>query len=128
MREVPTRNSQHVPSQLHLPLEPKDHLPSQKPTSTTVQAGYGYAFAVKQGQKFRITDLYGGQIIDFLAWKVVPPSAPPHRTSAAKVLADPHFHSAPPTHDGVSLEPRLRLVRLCTRTRENRWSKLRMIW
>jgi len=39
-----------------------------KPTSTTVPAGHGYAFVVKAGQKFRITDTHGHQIVDLTAW------------------------------------------------------------
>jgi uncharacterized protein YcgI (DUF1989 family) len=71
---------------------PLTHRSQQKPTSATVQAGHGYAFVVKQGQKFRITDLHGGQIIDFLAWKLIPPSTPTQSTATAKALVDPRFH------------------------------------
>jgi len=44
-------------------------------TSTVVKAGHGFAFSVAKGQKFRITDLKGRQIVDFLAWKQLPASA-----------------------------------------------------
>jgi uncharacterized protein len=89
MRVPLTHYSQHSLSKTNLPLEPKH---PQNPTSITVQAGHGHAFIAQQGQKFRITDLHGGQIIDFLAWKLVPPTAQPYPTATAKVLADPHFH------------------------------------
>jgi len=44
-------------------------------TSTIVKAGHGFAFSVAKGQKFRITDLKGRQIVDFLAWKQQPASS-----------------------------------------------------
>lgn len=34
-----------------------------------VKAGHGLSFFVSHGQKFRIIDLHGSQIVDFLAWR-----------------------------------------------------------
>ena len=33
-----------------------------------VKAGHGYAFKVKKGEQFRVVDLYGEQVVDFLCW------------------------------------------------------------
>jgi hypothetical protein len=33
-----------------------------------VKAGHGFAFKVEKGEQFRIVDLYGEQVVDFLAW------------------------------------------------------------
>jgi hypothetical protein len=33
-----------------------------------VKGGHGFAFKVKKGEQFRIVDLYGEQVVDFLAW------------------------------------------------------------
>ncbi|KAF2476689.1 uncharacterized protein BDR25DRAFT_300586, partial [Lindgomyces ingoldianus] len=52
-------------------------LPSSTPstfcTNTTltkhiVPAGHGHAFSVQRGSRFRIIDLYGEQVVDFMAW------------------------------------------------------------
>lgn len=31
-------------------------------------AAHGYAFAVKKGDRFRVIDMYGEQVVDFMAW------------------------------------------------------------
>jgi uncharacterized protein YcgI (DUF1989 family) len=41
---------------------------AKKPTSTTVPAGHGHAFAVGKGTTFRIIDTHGRQIVDLTAW------------------------------------------------------------
>ncbi|KAJ5366842.1 hypothetical protein N7541_000783 [Penicillium brevicompactum] len=43
----------------NLPASAKTHI---------VPAGVGYAFEVKAGDKFRIVDIHGLQIVDFMAW------------------------------------------------------------
>ncbi|KAF2458599.1 hypothetical protein BDY21DRAFT_340730 [Lineolata rhizophorae] len=35
---------------------------------TIVPAGHGYSFAVSAGERFRIVDLHGQQVVDFMAW------------------------------------------------------------
>jgi len=39
-----------------------------KPKSTTVKAGHGFAFVVKKGEHFKITDTHGRQIVDLTGW------------------------------------------------------------
>jgi len=66
-------------------------------TSTVVKAGHGFAFSVAKGQRFRITDLQGRQIVDFLAWKQLPPAAASSDSNTsssngiAPTLADPQI-------------------------------------
>lgn len=38
------------------------------PQTHIVKASHGFAFEVKKGDRFRIVDLYGEQVIDFAAW------------------------------------------------------------
>lgn len=38
------------------------------PQTHIVPAARGYAFHVKRGERFRIVDLYGEQVVDFAAW------------------------------------------------------------
>ncbi|TKA74821.1 hypothetical protein B0A55_05931 [Friedmanniomyces simplex] len=38
------------------------------PKTQIVPAAHGFAFEVKKGEKFRIVDLYGEQVVDFAAW------------------------------------------------------------
>lgn len=33
-----------------------------------VKAAHGFAFEVKKGERFRVVDLYGEQVVDFAAW------------------------------------------------------------
>jgi uncharacterized protein YcgI (DUF1989 family) len=33
-----------------------------------VPAAHGYAFSVKKGTRFRVIDLKGEQVVDFMAW------------------------------------------------------------
>lgn len=33
-----------------------------------IKASHGYAFEVRKGERFRVVDLYGEQVIDFAAW------------------------------------------------------------
>ncbi|KAK2613234.1 hypothetical protein N8I77_000158 [Diaporthe amygdali] len=44
-----------------------DNLPANAKTHI-VPGGYGYAFEVKAGERFRVVDLHGTQIVDFMAW------------------------------------------------------------
>lgn len=41
---------------------------SSKAQAHIVKASHGFAFEVKKGDRFRIVDLYGEQVIDFAAW------------------------------------------------------------
>lgn len=41
---------------------------SSKPQTHIVKASHGFAFEVKKGDRFRIVDLYGEQVVDFAAW------------------------------------------------------------
>ncbi|KAM3418802.1 hypothetical protein BST61_g4770 [Cercospora zeina] len=42
---------------------------SQPQTKThIVKAAHGFAFEVKKGERFRVVDLYGEQVVDFAAW------------------------------------------------------------
>jgi uncharacterized protein YcgI (DUF1989 family) len=64
--------------------------PATGVTSAVVKAGHGFAFAVKKGQKFHITDLHGGQIVDFLAWKQITfPSSDSRSNTFRPTLANP---------------------------------------
>ncbi|CAK4030597.1 Hypothetical predicted protein [Lecanosticta acicola] len=38
------------------------------PKTHTVPAAHGHAFEVEKGERFRIVDLYGEQVVDFAAW------------------------------------------------------------
>ena len=38
------------------------------PKTHIVQAAHGFAFEVKKGERFRVVDLYGEQVVDFAAW------------------------------------------------------------
>lgn len=50
----------------------RPHFSNQKDahesSTKIVEARHGYAFKVKKGERFRIVDLYGEQVVDFLAW------------------------------------------------------------
>lgn len=37
-------------------------------TRHVVPAAHGYAFIVKKGSRFRVIDIYGEQVVDFMAW------------------------------------------------------------
>lgn len=54
----------------------EDSLPSNPKRITekthVVPAGHGYSFEVQKGTHFRVVDLHGTQVVDFVAW--VPPS------------------------------------------------------
>jgi uncharacterized protein YcgI (DUF1989 family) len=54
--------------------------------SLRVKAGHGFAFPVKAGHKFRIIDLHGGQIVDFLAWAL---TSDLEGSPSQPILADP---------------------------------------
>ena len=41
---------------------------SGSPNAHIVKAAHGYAFEAKKGEKFRVVDLYGEQVVDFAAW------------------------------------------------------------
>jgi len=57
------------------PSKPQEPLTSTKSKASIVEAGHGFAFEVKQGEKFRIIDTHGGQIVDLLAWVLESPSS-----------------------------------------------------
>ncbi|CAK1356241.1 unnamed protein product [Cercospora beticola] len=44
--------------------------PDSHPQTKThiVKAAHGFAFEVKKGERFRVVDLYGEQVVDFAAW------------------------------------------------------------
>lgn len=52
--------------------------------SARVEAGHGYAFEVKKGQRFRIIDTHGGQIVDLTAWVLHSPSSSSSHTEIDK--------------------------------------------
>lgn len=52
----------------HNEPEDKQNAPFPFPNYKTVMAGHGYAFEVKKGEKFRIVDIHGEQIVDMAAW------------------------------------------------------------
>jgi uncharacterized protein YcgI (DUF1989 family) len=63
---------------------------SRKLPKHIVRAGHGHAFAVSKGTQFRIVDLYGEQVVDFMAWvapdsttRSAPPSLPLEKVSMA---------------------------------------------
>lgn len=41
---------------------------AKPPTTHVVPAAHGFAWEVKAGQRFRVVDLYGEQVVDFAAW------------------------------------------------------------
>ena len=41
---------------------------SHIPETHIIKAAHGFAFEVKKGERFRVVDLYGKQIIDLAAW------------------------------------------------------------
>ena len=38
------------------------------PKTHIIPAAHGHAFTVKKGERFRVVDLYGEQVVDFAAW------------------------------------------------------------
>lgn len=62
------RPSAHTPEQVDLTVSSHNVLASRGPKTTVVQAGHGYAFAVSAGDRFRIVDLHGTQVVDFMAF------------------------------------------------------------
>ncbi|KAF1842274.1 uncharacterized protein K460DRAFT_388974 [Cucurbitaria berberidis CBS 394.84] len=67
-------------------------------TKHIVPAGHGYAFAVKRGTRFRIVDLHGEQVVDFMAWVSTPrasnsrPEAKPLPTFEKMSTAYTRYH------------------------------------
>ncbi|CAO2657138.1 Nn.00g032640.m01.CDS01 [Neocucurbitaria sp. VM-36] len=54
---------------------PASFCANKKLTKHVVPAGYGHAFAVKKGTRFRIVDLHGEQVVDFMAWVTSTPDS-----------------------------------------------------
>ena len=88
-----------VPMQYHEPSHTsaawQGPLPdSSKPHIHIVPAAHGYAFTVKAGEYFRVVDLHGSQVVDFMAW------VPPYKTSSEHLSMSYTRHaiggSAPP--------------------------------
>jgi uncharacterized protein YcgI (DUF1989 family) len=77
------------------PIIPQDPT-STKPKSATVVAGHGYAFEVKKGQRFRIVDTHGGQIVDLTAWVLQSSSSTADSSSLSHVskIDKTHLFSA----------------------------------
>lgn len=61
---------------------PESFCTHRKLTKHIVPAGHGRAFVASRGTRFRIVDLYGEQVVDFMAWV-----SHPQGTSTAKPLA-----------------------------------------
>lgn len=47
---------------------PLDNNTPQSVRTHIIPAAHGYAFEVKKGERFRIVDLFGEQVVDFAAW------------------------------------------------------------
>jgi len=43
-------------------------VPVSTPKTHIVPAAHGFAFEVRKGERFRVVDLYGEQVVDFAAW------------------------------------------------------------
>lgn len=50
------------------PRQPDWQISSSKTDTHIVPAAHGYAFEVKTNDRFRIVDLHGEQVVDFMAW------------------------------------------------------------
>lgn len=48
--------------------EPCHASTSADAVTITVQAAHGFAFPVSKGSRFRVVDLHGQQVVDFMAW------------------------------------------------------------
>ncbi|KAF2102960.1 hypothetical protein NA57DRAFT_71944 [Rhizodiscina lignyota] len=58
---------------MRVPIFDQDVAPPSRPskplfTTKIVPASYGYSWAVKKGQRFRVIDTHGQQVVDFMAW------------------------------------------------------------
>ena len=75
--------------------EPQQAQPSPKESpklhQQIVPGGHGYAFSISKGNKFRIIDLHGRQIVDLMAW--VLPTSP---------LSPPQIPSQFPRYDSTN--------------------------
>lgn len=49
------------------PRQPDWQISSSKPDTHIVPAAHGYAFEVRAGDRFRIVDLHGEQVVDFVS-------------------------------------------------------------
>ncbi|KAK8198509.1 hypothetical protein M8818_006376 [Zalaria obscura] len=47
---------------------PQPNASAAKATTKVVPASHGHAFKVRKGEKFRVVDIHGEQVIDFAAW------------------------------------------------------------
>lgn len=61
----PTVNHEHALPELPTP---ESFCTDAKLTKHVVPAAHGYAFAVNKGARFRVVDLHGEQVVDFMAW------------------------------------------------------------
>ncbi|USW48069.1 hypothetical protein Slin15195_G013880 [Septoria linicola] len=50
------------------PSVPQSHASGHGPQTHIVKASHGFAFKVKKGERFRVVDLFGEQVVDFAAW------------------------------------------------------------
>ncbi|KAF2169791.1 hypothetical protein M409DRAFT_20206 [Zasmidium cellare ATCC 36951] len=53
---------------MEMQMDAGQHAASSKPQTHIVKASHGFAFEVKKGDRFRIVDLHGEQVVDFAAW------------------------------------------------------------
>lgn len=55
------------------PPTPESKIMASQPAGSScaiVPASHGYAFEVKKGERFRVVDLHGEQVVDFMAWSL----------------------------------------------------------